>query len=224
MATPAGWYKDPSGGSGLRYWDGAGWTRGTKPSTASAIKDSPLDLFDVVSLSSGKEVPTPPKPSATIRQSERLASVDKQDFDPSETVSPRFSFLAAGTILFFSVLLLVGGLFVVKGGELTLPPPFVSRPDDRTDTSEVECLLGETLVPCSQKHDTLQFVVAAQGPVEGFCDVWLVENSDASFETDTFGERKVVYPEARITGKGSSFFNGVYTCHFYFDEAITPPS
>lgn len=25
-ATPAGWYADPSGGSGLRYWDGAAWT------------------------------------------------------------------------------------------------------------------------------------------------------------------------------------------------------
>jgi len=28
---PAGWYSDPSGGAGQRYWDGRGWTDAVQP-------------------------------------------------------------------------------------------------------------------------------------------------------------------------------------------------
>lgn len=31
LAPSAGWYKDPAGGPGLRWWDGSGWTRHTQP-------------------------------------------------------------------------------------------------------------------------------------------------------------------------------------------------
>lgn len=38
---PADWYPDPSGGSFLRYWDGAGWTGHTRPLTAAAASAAP---------------------------------------------------------------------------------------------------------------------------------------------------------------------------------------
>jgi hypothetical protein len=33
--APAGWYPDPTGGSGQRYWDGERWTEQTTPSSTS---------------------------------------------------------------------------------------------------------------------------------------------------------------------------------------------
>ena len=32
---PAGWYADPAGGAGQRYWDGVRWTEQTSPTTSS---------------------------------------------------------------------------------------------------------------------------------------------------------------------------------------------
>ena len=32
----AGWYADPNGGPGLRYWDGNGWTDATQPAPIAA--------------------------------------------------------------------------------------------------------------------------------------------------------------------------------------------
>lgn len=38
MATPAaGWYEDPAGGGGQRYWDGARWTDQTRPSAPAQL-------------------------------------------------------------------------------------------------------------------------------------------------------------------------------------------
>lgn len=31
MMAPSGWYADPAGGGGLRFWDGAAWTEHTRP-------------------------------------------------------------------------------------------------------------------------------------------------------------------------------------------------
>ncbi|MEA3077412.1 MAG: type pilus assembly protein PilA [Actinomycetota bacterium] len=33
-ATPAGWYQDPAGGGGRRYWDGSSWTEHVEAPTA----------------------------------------------------------------------------------------------------------------------------------------------------------------------------------------------
>lgn len=38
---PAGWYPDPSGAPGLRYWDGTAWTDQEAPSTATQPQPSP---------------------------------------------------------------------------------------------------------------------------------------------------------------------------------------
>lgn len=40
MSTP-GWYPDPSGNPGLRYWDGSNWTNQTQPSPGSQNQPSP---------------------------------------------------------------------------------------------------------------------------------------------------------------------------------------
>lgn len=39
-SPPSGWYPDPAGGVGLRYWDGATWTERTEP-TPTGIETAP---------------------------------------------------------------------------------------------------------------------------------------------------------------------------------------
>lgn len=41
-SPPSGWYPDPAGGVGLRFWDGAAWTERTEP-TPIAIETSPAE-------------------------------------------------------------------------------------------------------------------------------------------------------------------------------------
>jgi Protein of unknown function (DUF2510) len=46
VSAPAGWYPDPSGVAGLRYWDGSAWTTKRPTSRADAVaKDVLLVLF-----------------------------------------------------------------------------------------------------------------------------------------------------------------------------------
>jgi uncharacterized Tic20 family protein len=43
-SPPPGWYPDPQGGGGQRYWDGARWTEHTAPpATAPAAPPTPFD-------------------------------------------------------------------------------------------------------------------------------------------------------------------------------------
>jgi len=39
-SPPSGWYPDPAGGVGLRFWDGASWTERTEPAAIPADSDS----------------------------------------------------------------------------------------------------------------------------------------------------------------------------------------
>lgn len=42
MSAPtAGWYADPNGGSGLRFWNGTGWTDSTQPSPSQPAPAEP---------------------------------------------------------------------------------------------------------------------------------------------------------------------------------------
>jgi Domain of unknown function (DUF4352)/Protein of unknown function (DUF2510) len=40
-ATPAGWYPDPDGSGGQRYWDGSGWTEHRSPATEEPAQSQP---------------------------------------------------------------------------------------------------------------------------------------------------------------------------------------
>lgn len=55
MTTPApGWYPDPAGGDGSRWWDGAQWTEHLQPATDAAAR-GPADPWRSSSVTS----PTP---------------------------------------------------------------------------------------------------------------------------------------------------------------------
>lgn len=49
-APPPGWYPDPSGGSGQRYWDGQQWTDVNAPLTSPRVgsKSSPLKTLAII--------------------------------------------------------------------------------------------------------------------------------------------------------------------------------
>jgi hypothetical protein len=83
-STPAGWYPDPDGSGGQRYWDGFTWTEHrspavTAPAASSAAMDEPADEFpaseqatSVVSLPDQPTsvVPTQSTPPATPEPAE----------------------------------------------------------------------------------------------------------------------------------------------------------
>lgn len=57
----AGWYADPNGGPGLRYWDGGGWTDATQPAPVAAGYPAPGSA----SATPGYPAATPGYPAAT---------------------------------------------------------------------------------------------------------------------------------------------------------------
>jgi hypothetical protein len=57
--APAGWYPDPSGGAGQRYWDGTEWTAATSPSVSA------VDTANAVAPPTHAPLPASPAPAAT---------------------------------------------------------------------------------------------------------------------------------------------------------------
>lgn len=54
MTTPAGWYPDPDGSAGQRYFDGQSWTdHRSAPAVASAFEAPPLEAGQTAARSSG---------------------------------------------------------------------------------------------------------------------------------------------------------------------------
>lgn len=55
MTTPApGWYEDPAGGGGQRYWDGASWTDDVRP---VAHQDPPYEVESVPAVGMSDDPP-----------------------------------------------------------------------------------------------------------------------------------------------------------------------
>jgi type IV pilus assembly protein PilA len=56
-ATPAGWYQDPAGSGGQRYWDGAAWTEHHQPPAylgpPPSPTGSPVPVWLIVALAVG---------------------------------------------------------------------------------------------------------------------------------------------------------------------------
>lgn len=107
---PAGWYDDPSGSGGRRYWDGNGWTQrtqaGTTPSRTTATGRSRDRLPDGYMLLNGERVPlgqmTPPA-SRAARPS--LPHLPPKPSMPSANSS--------ATIAVVVLIALIAGLFIL---------------------------------------------------------------------------------------------------------------
>jgi hypothetical protein len=102
--TPAGWYPDPDGSGGQRYWDGSGWTEHRSPATPEpAAPSAPTPAAEPP----GSEQPTavvklPPAgdhvgshraqdadaaPSAPSEQSTSVIQRPQQAYEPTSTAS-----------------------------------------------------------------------------------------------------------------------------------------
>ena len=63
--TPAGWYPDPDGSGGQRYWDGTTWTEHRFPAAPVAPPPAPVE----------PPAPAEPAPSAEPAASEELTAI-----------------------------------------------------------------------------------------------------------------------------------------------------
>ena len=61
---PAGWYADPSGTGGMRWWDGTVWTENVHPPTPPAPPVAPVAPVAAV-VPEAPAAPVPPAPEAT---------------------------------------------------------------------------------------------------------------------------------------------------------------
>jgi hypothetical protein len=101
-STPAGWYQDPDGSGGQRYWDGFAWTEHRSPAVAApTATEDPADEFaasdqatSVVSLPDQPTAVTPTQsapPSPLETEESRSAGAHRApDPEPTPPVVPSF--------------------------------------------------------------------------------------------------------------------------------------
>lgn len=104
---PAGWYDDPAGGGGRRYWDGSGWTQRTQEARPAATsRTSSRDrLPDGYMMLNGERVPlgqmTPP--TSTRRTAPTVGSISS-----IPSANRGFALAALVTIAFVAALISFG--------------------------------------------------------------------------------------------------------------------
>lgn len=76
MATPLGWYSDPTGRFLYRYWDGASWTEQVSNGGAHSGTDPNLLPADVLTTppAPGTEAPGPSTPAPQVVVTETRSS------------------------------------------------------------------------------------------------------------------------------------------------------
>jgi hypothetical protein len=88
--TPAGWYPDPDGSGGQRYWDGSGWTEHRSPATPEPAAEPPASEQPtaVVKLPpSGAHRAPDPEPTAPAEPPSTAINLDSA---PSEQLTRPF--------------------------------------------------------------------------------------------------------------------------------------
>lgn len=100
--TPsAGWYTDPAGSGGLRYWDGAAWTEQVRPAERAPEEQAPAAA---------------PRPAGLTRETGFFRSLFDLSFAPERVVTIKFARLLYLIVIAFLVLTWLGaviGLFIV---------------------------------------------------------------------------------------------------------------
>ncbi len=84
-STPAGWYSDPDGSGGLRYWDGNIWTEHRSPATPPpAPADKATAAEDLPASEQATSVVSLPDQPTTVVRTEATEPAPNADPDPFE--------------------------------------------------------------------------------------------------------------------------------------------
>src|SRR5690349_23884053 len=88
--TPAGWYPDPDGTGGQRYWDGAAWTEHRSPAVEAPqpASEPAAPSQPAVSEQPTAVVPTITPPSEPVGGAHRRADADEAPELPAQVTEP----------------------------------------------------------------------------------------------------------------------------------------
>ena len=121
---PAGWYDDPAGSGGLRWFDGAAWTTQVQPPGTSIPVDEPA-------VAVGPPVSTSVGPVATVAREEQetATSASASDGSVRTGLGARVAALPTGAFVVLAVVLgLVVALAAVPVGRATVQAAAGVRP------------------------------------------------------------------------------------------------
>lgn len=187
VTTPAGWYPDPSGGPGQRYWDGQEWapetpqrkmSRGAKIAIAVAVIAGVATVGSLIATKDNQPrtrvMPPPPPSSALITP---------------PTVEVRESDWVACKAAPSSIVALINGAFT--DGEQLIRPVALAGPDD------VTYIAGD---------------IARDGKVLLHANVWLAQGP-LVFALSSGARKRTVLPDGRdFWSAGDEFGTKVQDC------------
>jgi hypothetical protein len=203
-STPAGWYPDPDGSGGQRYWDGTVWTDQRAPAAPPPVEPPP------------PVAPPPVEPPSTA-SFEPPPAFDQAHGAPSDARTAALK-LFAGITGALLVLLIAAVAYAVLVNETANvgTNAFGSTSDTSTEPTAETSESTETASPTSEPTET---PVAADGDavdgpltftVHGIEVGSTVVMSDAPVEKTANGEYNVVHMTVTNTGSEPTAFVASY--------------
>ena len=218
--TPAGWYPDPDGRGGQRYWDGSAWTENRSPAAQPTVVDQPTVVVPTRPVPHGSEQPPvvasmrPPSAEEPVGAHRAPEPGTEREPAPGDNRKLILWFSAAcAALLAVLVLVVVYGVFIQDDESIQIASPTSSPAPTAEDATETRAPgLGEPTAPATETDAPVEGE-AADGPlsfaVAGVETGATVSSTDAPVEKTAQGEYIVVRMSVINTGDAPAQFLGI---------------
>jgi Domain of unknown function (DUF4352)/Protein of unknown function (DUF2510) len=235
--TPAGWYPDPDGSGGQRYWDGSRWTEHQSPATPEPAEPLGSDHSGAHRAPDPEPEPTPepePGPTAVIKldsvPSEQPTSPVIPQFDSPPAAPPtpereredtdrrklilRFG-AACAALLAVLVIVVIYGVFINKNDSIQ-----VSRPSTTSESATPTTSSGNGRGGATETASESPTVPSGSGPqasdggltfaVTGVETAPSIKFESAPVEKNAQGEFFIVHMTVLNSGDAQATYVGMF--------------
>jgi hypothetical protein len=215
--TPAGWYADPDGSGGQRYWDGSAWTEHRAPAAHEPTEPTAAPVEPPASEQPTSVVPIRPAGEHVGAHRAREPEPIIPPPPPSEPSAPddRGRLLvwfgaACAALLAVLVLVVIYGVFINKPETITMGPSSTSKSATPTTSSDNGWGTGTQTASESPTTASGSGAQASDGgltfAVSGVETAPSVKYQDAPVERVAQGEFIVVHVTVRNSGDAQGTF------------------